>query len=41
VTDLKRSYAEIVKQAGDTAVAILNHNRPEAYLMGAAHSMSG
>ncbi len=37
VTDLKRSYAEIVKQAGDTAVAILNHNRPEAYLMGAAH----
>lgn len=37
VTDLKRSYAEIVKFADDSAVAILNHNRPEAYLLGAAH----
>lgn len=37
VTDLKRSYADIVKFADDSAVAILNHNRPEAYLLGAAH----
>lgn len=37
VTDLKRNYAEIVKFADDSAVAILNHNRPEAYLLGAAH----
>lgn len=37
VTDLKRSYADIVKFAEDSAVAILNHNRPEAYLLGAAH----
>ena len=37
VTDLKRSYAEIVKYADESAVAILNHNRPEAYLLGAAH----
>ena len=37
VTDLKRSYADIVKFADESAVAILNHNRPEAYLLGAAH----
>ena len=37
VTDLKRSYADIVKFADESAVAILNHNRPEAYLLSAAH----
>ncbi|ROH87167.1 type II toxin-antitoxin system Phd/YefM family antitoxin [Pseudomethylobacillus aquaticus] len=37
VTDLKRNYAEIVKQANESAIAILNHNRPEAYLLAAAN----
>jgi len=37
VTELKRNFAEIIKQADDSAVAILNHNRPEAYLLPAAH----
>ncbi len=37
VTDLKRNFAEIIKQADDCPVAILNHNRPAAYLVPAAH----
>lgn len=37
VTELKRNFAEIIKQADDSAVAILNHNRPEAYLLPAAY----
>jgi antitoxin StbD len=37
VTELKRNFAEIIKQADDSPVAILNHNRPEAYLLPAAH----
>lgn len=37
VTELKRNFAEIIKQADDNPVAILNHNRPEAYLLPAAH----
>lgn len=37
VTELKRNYAEILKQADDAPVAVLNHNRPEAYLLPARH----
>ena len=37
VTELKRNYAEILKQADDAPVAVLNHNRPEAYLLPASH----
>jgi antitoxin StbD len=37
VTELKRNFASIIKQADDSPVAILNHNRPEAYLLPAAH----
>lgn len=37
VTELKRNFAEILKQADDCPVAVLNHNRPEAYLLPAAH----
>ena len=37
VTELKRNFAGILKQADETPVAILNHNRPEAYLLPAAH----
>lgn len=33
VTELKRNYATIIKEAGDAPVAVLNHNRPEAYLV--------
>ncbi|MFA6544491.1 MAG: hypothetical protein WCS99_08705 [Limisphaerales bacterium] len=28
VTELKRNFASIIKQADDSPVAILNHNRP-------------
>ena len=37
VTELKRNYADILKQADDAPVDVLNHNRPEAYLLPAAH----
>jgi antitoxin StbD len=37
VTELKRNFANIIKQADDCPVAILNHNRAEAYLLPAAH----
>lgn len=37
VTELKRNYADILKQADDSPVAVLNHNRPEAYLLPAGH----
>ena len=37
VTELKRNFADIIKQADESPVAILNHNRPEAYLVPAAH----
>lgn len=33
VTELKRHYARILAQADDEPVAVLNHNRPEAYLV--------
>jgi antitoxin StbD len=37
VTELKRNFAAILRQADDGPVAVLNHNRPEAYLLPAAH----
>jgi antitoxin StbD len=37
VTELKRNYANILKAADDSPIAVLNHNRPEAYLLPAAH----
>ena len=36
VTELKRNFSTILSQAGDDVVAVLNHNRPEAYLLSAA-----
>lgn len=33
VTELKRNPGAIIRAAGETAVAILNHNRPAAYLV--------
>lgn len=37
VTELKRNFTDIIKQAEDSPVAILNHNRAAAYLVPAAH----
>jgi antitoxin StbD len=37
VTELKRNFSAILNQAADDPVAVLNHNRPEAYLLPAAH----
>lgn len=37
VTELKRNFVNVIKQADESPVAILNHNRPEAYLLPAAH----
>lgn len=37
VTELKRNYANILKEADECPVAVLNHNRPEAYLLPAVH----
>ena len=33
VTELKRNYSAIVRESEGAAVAVLNHNRPEAYLV--------
>lgn len=35
VTELKRNFANILLEVGNTPVAVLNHNRPEAYLLSA------
>jgi antitoxin StbD len=37
VTELKRNFSAILSQAENDPVAILNHNRPEAYLLSASH----
>lgn len=37
VTELKRDYASILKQADDEPVAVMNHNKPEAYLLPASY----
>lgn len=37
VTELKRNFVGVLSAAGDEPVAILNHNKPEAYLLSARH----
>ncbi len=37
VTELKRNLSVIIDDAENEAVAILNHNKPEAYLLPAAY----
>lgn len=37
VTELKRNFAAVVNEAENGAIAILNHNKPEAYLLPAAY----
>ena len=37
VTELKRNFCTIMAQAENDPVAVLNHNKPEAYLLSAAH----
>ena len=36
ITELKRSPSAVIEQAGNEPVAVLNHNRPAAYLLPAA-----
>ena len=33
ITELKRSPSTVIEQAGSEPIAILNHNRPAAYLL--------
>ncbi|MBI4754826.1 MAG: type II toxin-antitoxin system Phd/YefM family antitoxin [Betaproteobacteria bacterium] len=33
ITELKRSPGAVIEQAGSEPVAVLNHNRPAAYLL--------
>lgn len=35
ITELRRNLGTIIEEAGDEAIAILNHNRPTAYLVSA------
>ena len=37
VTELKRNFANILATAKDAPEAVLNHNKPEAYLLSAKH----
>ncbi|HDQ40547.1 MAG TPA: type II toxin-antitoxin system Phd/YefM family antitoxin [Desulfonatronum sp.] len=37
VTELKRNFSNVLSQAGNDPVAILNHNRAAAYLLSAEH----
>lgn len=37
VTELQRNFSDVLKKADDEAVAILSHNKVEAYLLPAAH----
>jgi antitoxin StbD len=37
VTELKRNFAGILKQADDGPVVVMNHNKPEAYLLPAGY----
>ncbi|UGQ46727.1 type II toxin-antitoxin system prevent-host-death family antitoxin [Massilia endophytica] len=36
ITELRRNPGQVIEEAGDAAVAILNHNRPAAYLVPAS-----
>lgn len=33
ITELRRNVGGIIEEAGEAAIAILNHNRPAAYLV--------
>ncbi len=35
VTELKRNYSSIIKESDESPIAILNHSRPESYLLSA------
>lgn len=35
VTDLKKNLATVLAQAREEPIAVLNHNRPEAYIISA------
>lgn len=37
VTELKRNFATVLASARETPVAVLNHNKPEAYLLSASY----
>ena len=37
VTELKRNFANVLATAKDAPVAVLNHNKPEAYLLSSKH----
>jgi len=37
VTELKRNFAGVLATAKDAPVAVLNHNKPAAYLLSAKH----
>lgn len=37
VTELKRNFANVLLSAQGSPVAVLNHNKPEAYLLSAKH----
>ncbi|WP_395006347.1 type II toxin-antitoxin system prevent-host-death family antitoxin [Undibacterium sp.] len=37
VTELKRNFSRILKEMENMPVAVLNHNRPEAYLLSAEY----
>ncbi len=37
VTELKRNFSNVLNQAGNDPVAILNHNKAAAYLLPAEH----
>jgi len=37
VTELKRNFAAVLATAEDAPVVVLNHNKPEAYLLSARH----
>lgn len=37
VTELKRNFANILEKADGEPIAVLNHNKPEAYLVPAKH----
>lgn len=37
VTELQHNFANILKQADNAPIAVLDHNRPEAYVLSAAY----
>ncbi len=35
ISDLRKNISSIIDEAGDSPIAVLNHNRPAAYLISA------